>query len=318
MKIPIAKRERVVDIRTIWKKETDFSDWLTTEDGLALVAQDIGIEVEDPRREVRPGDYPCDIVARLLGDENHVVVIENQFGKTNHDHLGKFLTYAAVHKAMTGIWITEQASDDHRQVIDWLNENTPTTVNLFLAELKAFRIGESPAAAQLDIVCRPNITQKIVRSEQSDADRERYAWRQTFWKEIHAALGAHKQPFRLQKAGKDHWSSISIGRAGFHLNMYLLTRNQSVALDLYIQPEGWKESAFEQLQQDKDAIEKEIGTKLQWMPLPDKKTARILLETKLDPRQESNRKAICDWFSEKLPLFHNVFKDRIAGLQSME
>lgn len=110
----IGKKERVADVRQVWKKETDFSDWLATPDGTALLAEELEIEVDNLTRESKPGDYPCDVVGNVLGDENHVVVIENQYGKTNHDHLGKLLTYAAVHKATTGIWISETISDDHR------------------------------------------------------------------------------------------------------------------------------------------------------------------------------------------------------------
>lgn len=130
MSMKIGKKVRVPDVRQVWKKENDFSDWLVTEDGVALLAEELGVEIENLTRESRPGDYPCDIVGNRLGDEIHVVVIENQYGKTNHDHLGKLLTYAAVHRAMTGIWISEMISDDHRQVIDWLDENTPPNVNL--------------------------------------------------------------------------------------------------------------------------------------------------------------------------------------------
>lgn len=316
MPISVGRRERIADIRAIWKKETDFSDWLVTEDGLTLLAQDLGIEIEEPRRECRLNEYPCDIVANRLEDEEHIVVIENQFGKTNHDHLGKFLTYASVHKAMTGIWIAEQASDDHRQVIDWLNENTPLTVNLYLVELKAYRIGDSPAAPHLDVVCRPNVAQKIVRGEKSDADRERHLWRQNFWQEIHEAIAQTKPPFRLPQAGTRHWSTIAIGRSGFEVNMLLTPRNQNIGVELFIKARDWKDSAFQQLCTEKDAIEAEIGEPLQWMPLHDKKSARILLEKKIDPREESNRQAICTWFCEKVPRMYRVFKDRVTALQA--
>ncbi len=315
-KIPIGKKEKVNDIRTLWSKETEFSDWLVKEEGIALIAQDIGIEIEDPVRESKPGNFSCDIVAKMLGEENHVVVIENQFNKTDHDHLGKFLTYASVHKAMTGIWIAESVADDHRQVIDWLNENTPPTVNLYLAELKAFRIGDSPAAPQLNILCQPNNTQKFLRTDQSPAEIKLHLWRQTFWEEIHAHMYAHNPPFTLQKAGKDHWSSIALGRTGFLLDMLLTPKNKSVAISLIVQPEGWKDIAFEQLEIDKVAIEQEIGCPLQWFPLDGKKSSKIMIEAKIDPTIEGNRQSICEWFNETTPKMYHVFKSRIAALKS--
>jgi hypothetical protein len=140
----IGKRQSV-NVKDIWKREIDFSNWLVTQEGLELIEQDLEVVMENPRRESRPGDYSCDIVGHALGNEEHVIAIENQWGKTDHDHLGKLLTYAAVHQAMTGIWIAEHASDDHRQVIDWLNQNTPPTVSLYLAEIKAYHIGDSAA-----------------------------------------------------------------------------------------------------------------------------------------------------------------------------
>ena len=104
-KLPVSKRSQVENIKTLWSHETHFSDWLATQDGIDLLAQDIEIEIENPRREGKGTTFSCDIVANIVGDEGHVVVIENQFGRTNHDHLAKLLTYAAVHKAVVGIWI---------------------------------------------------------------------------------------------------------------------------------------------------------------------------------------------------------------------
>jgi hypothetical protein len=138
------------------------------------------------------------------------------------------------------------------------------------------------------------------------------------WEEIHSEIAKTKPLFRLQKAGTDHWSTIAIGRSGFSLEMLLTPKNQSIAINLIVKPDGWKDSAFQQLYADKEAIEMEIGGPLQWIPLPDKKSARILLETKIDPRQDSNRQAVSAWFRDKLVLMHKVFKDRVAALQAHE
>lgn len=313
-KLPIAKRVSVQNIRTVWPKEIDFSDWLITQDGIDLLAEDLEVEIENPRREARGTNFSCDVVANRVGDEKHVVVIENQFGRTNHDHLAKLLTYAAAHKAMTGIWIAEEVADDHRQVIDWLNENTPDTVALYLAELKAYTIGASPAAPQLDLVCRPNITVKQANAGLSAGDKERREWRIAFWQDIHHRMKSEKLPFRLQKPGPGHWSSIAVGRSGFHVSMLLTPRNQSIVTEMVIQPDGWKENAFEQLHSQAEEIEKEVGRSLQWRSMPEKASSRVLLEEKINPDDPANRKKVCDWFAEWTPRVFLAFQGRVKKL----
>ena len=312
-KMTIGKRKSVDNLKTLWTKENEFSDWLASAEGLELLAQDLEIQIENPIREAKGTNFPCDIVANMVGEENHVVVIENQFGRTNHDHLAKLLTYAATQKAMTGIWIAEHVADDHRQVIDWLNENTPINISFFLAELKAYTIGNSLAAPQLDVVCRPNVTMKRKISGISKRDQERRDWRQAFWEDIHQHMKKVNLPFRLQRPGGDHWSSISIGRAGFNVAMLLTPKNQSIAVEVYVQPE-WKKEAFKQLQAQADEIHSELERKLEWRPMPEKQSARILLEEKIDPGKESNRKAVCDWFTKWTPKIYLAFKERIKGL----
>ena len=73
------------------------------------------------------GSFSADILCRRLdggSDEESWVVIENQYGRTNHDHLGKLLTYAAGLKARTVVWIAEEFRDEHRAALDLLNAST--------------------------------------------------------------------------------------------------------------------------------------------------------------------------------------------------
>jgi len=316
-KVTIGKRAAVQNIRTVWAKELDFSDWLATTEGLELLSQDLDLQIENPKREFKGTNFPCDIVANLVGEDERKVVIENQFGRTNHDHLAKLITYAATHDAMVGIWIAEEVADDHRQVIDWLNKNTPDTVGFYLAELKAYTIGGSSPAPQLDLLCRPNTTMKQANADATDAERERREWRIAFWNDIHQRMKKEKLPFRLQRPGPDHWSSVAIGRAGFHMSMLLTPKNQSVAVELYVHC-GWKSSAFDQLRLFEDEIQKELGRSLDWRPMPDKGSARIVLEEKIDPGVTENRAKICDWFAEWAPKMFLAFKDRVKALSEPE
>ena len=315
MRTAIARRTRIANLRDIWPKETDFSDWLATDDGLALIAEDMGVEVEDPHREHSAGDFLCDIVGHALGDENHAVVVENQFGKTNHEHLGELLTYASVNSALTAIWLAEHVSDDHRKVIDWLNDNTPPSISFYLARIQAYRIGDSPVAPQLEVVCRPNLQTKARRGGGSEEMKARHIWRQAFWDEILTYIAEKGPPFRVQSAGTGAWSNIALGRSHFSLDLTLTPKRQCIGCEIYMNP-PWKEDAFAQLESQRDAIEAEIGETLQWLPLPGKKAARILLEAPIDPKDDSNHERVKEWMYKQSVAFYRAFHDRVRALRA--
>jgi hypothetical protein len=96
--------------------------------------------------------------------------------------------------------------------------------------------------------------------------------------------------------------------------MLLTPKNQSVVIEMIVQPVGWKDSAFDQLQLQAKEIETEVGKPLQWRPMPDKSSSKIMLEEKLDPDVEGNRKQICDWFAEWTPKVYLAFQDRVKKL----
>jgi len=313
----IGKRAAVTSLRDIWPKESDFSDWLVSDDGLALIAEDTGVEIEDPERESCPGDFSCDIVGHAVGEQDHVVVIENQFGKTNHDHLGKLLTYAAMHSAMTGIWIAETVSDDHRKVIDWLNDNTPPSVSFYLAQLKAYRIGDSPVAPILDVVSRPNLVAKIPRGAGRDELKAQQVWCRALWEDILDYIRAQKPPFRVPSPSINAWSTIRLGRSEFELDLRFVRKRGCVGCELYLTP-AWKHEALAQLEADRESIEREIGEPLKWMPLPGKKAARILLEAPIDPSNDANRDRVRQWMYAKSIAFYRAFHPRVKALKAPE
>ena len=79
------------------------------------------------------GQFYADIVCRNTADSS-LAVIENQLGETDHDHLGKVLTYAAELRAVTVIWIAAEFTNEHRNTFDWLNENMDERFQFFCSE----------------------------------------------------------------------------------------------------------------------------------------------------------------------------------------
>lgn len=97
-----------VDLRACWIDEArDFTPWLATPEGISLLSESIQMELEVDSTEIRVGPYAADILARDLTTTGFVV-IENQLEKTDHDHFGKALTYAAVLGASTVVWICKE------------------------------------------------------------------------------------------------------------------------------------------------------------------------------------------------------------------
>lgn len=68
-------------------------------------------------RESAVGDFRLDLYAIEEATGNRVI-IENQLEASNHDHLGKIITYTSGKDASTIIWIVQKVRDEHRQAIE--------------------------------------------------------------------------------------------------------------------------------------------------------------------------------------------------------
>ena len=139
---------KIIPLREIWPHEAlDFTQWLAKEDNLALLGETINLDLRDSETEKPAGDFSIDILAT---DENdNPVVIESQLGKTDHDHLGKIITYASAKEANTIVWVVGRPRDEHKQAVEWLNQRTDEKANFFLIKVEVWQIEESPPCTQI-------------------------------------------------------------------------------------------------------------------------------------------------------------------------
>lgn len=311
---PLGKLEPV-DLREYWKDEArDFTPWIASDEGLALVSEYIGMDLALIDREVSVGPFNADVLARLVQDEGHQVVIENQLGRTDHDHLGKIVTYASGLKAKTTVWIAGEFTDEHRQALDWMNENAIEGVSFFGLEISLYRIGGSPPAPQFKVVSSPNEWAKAVQESQTHNITETKMGQKQFWEELKAYMESKKTFLRLQKPPAQHWYTMAVGRSNFMISVTVNSRTGMAGCEIYMGGPSAKQ-AFDMMAADRANIEKEIGAELEWMRLDDKNDCRIILRRNGTISDQAQRRELLEWFKTTAEKFHRVFAPKIKALK---
>ena len=266
----------------------DFTPWLT--DNIDVVGEAIGIELVSPERELSTGNFNVDIKAETL--DGFTVIIENQYGNSDHDHLGKIITYLSSFAAKVAIWIVEIPKQEHINAITWLNEGE-NNCDFYLLRVEAIRIGESPAAPLLSLIAGPSAASKQIGKKRK-VESENDQIRGEFWIQLleqTQQLGV-RQFSTLKATGKDPWLGATAGKKGL---TYVYWVNQNVCrVELRI--DRGKDSdeenlqIFNQLKTSKEEIETVFGGSLNWAELEGYRVCSVRFD--IDGGYKSAKK---DW-----------------------
>ncbi len=276
-----------VDIRKVWPHEQyDFSKWLAAEENIQELGNVLNLSLTDIETERLVGSYRCDILCR---DEitGKVVLIENQLEQTNHDHLGKILTYASGLDASVVVWVVAAARDEHASAIEWLNKHTDDSISFFLIEIHAYKIGDSEPASQFKIIEQPNDFAKIVKRISQDKEmNESQGCRLEFWTQFNDILEQRGKPFNKRKATTDHWYSVAVGSSECQISIDLVNKEHKIRVGLWIAD---NKERFDYMKQHKTEIEAAMGMALSWERLDNKKSSLICTYIKgLDFKNQEN------------------------------
>jgi len=308
----LAKLKKI-NLKEFWKDEArEFTPWLAQEESLELLGNALGLEIELKDTEVQVGKFYADLLAIDINSDRNIIV-ENQLGKTNHDHLGKIITYASGLDASIIVWICGKVSEEHRNAIDWLNEITDEKIAFFALEIELWKIGNSPLAPKFNVVCSPNEWAKMLKGT-SKSLSETKVLQLEFWQTLKEYMEENKTFLRLRTPRAQHWYSIAIGRSYFNLSLTVNTRDKRLGCEIYMRGESAK-TAFKKLEKKKKVIETELSEELNWQELPEGQDSRIILYTEGDIKNKERWEEYFSWCKNYAEKFHRVFSKRIKNLK---
>lgn len=218
-----------VDIKTIWPNERkDFSKWLSKKENIQLLGDEICLTLSNIEIEVPVGMFRCDLVAK---DEitNTKVIVESQLTPTDHDHLGKIITYASGLDAGVIIWIVKEAKEEHRSAIQWLNQKTNKEIAFFLVEIHAYKIGNSTPAPKFLVLEKPNGFVRIAQMNKHQVEKFK------FLKKLDEYNTLKNKPLdiKIRNMYKDVWFDVPLKCNGAHITILANNKNR-IKIIVYI------------------------------------------------------------------------------------
>lgn len=299
-KLGILKRK---NLRHVWPYEAlQFTPWLT--ENLQVLDDVLGMDMEFVEREAKVGTFVVDILAKDIGSDE-LVVIENQFGITDHDHLGKLLTYAAGFDDFAVVWISEEIRDEHRQTLDWLNQRTDEETLFFGVKLELLQIADSAPAFSLKPIVFPNDWQKKTHKKISAA----ISPRAEAYQELIDRLRIYHGFTGAKKAQPTNWYAFA---SGYSSISYGVTFRQGgkACVELWIDfPETeLNKELFDRIYMQREKAEDKLGSDLEWERLNESKSSRVAFRREGSiSDNEDTLEDIQDWMFRNLLVFKETF-----------
>lgn len=303
-------KQKQINPRKMWPNEAaNFTPWLA--ENIADLGERIGMELEVVGQEVSVGPYSADILAKDVNTDAYVV-IENQLEKTNHDHLGKSITYASALGAKTIVWIATDFTEEHKKALDWLNDNTNEDLAFWGIQLELWQISEDTASMRLNVVSTPSTNVKTIKNRTNESESR--SIQLGFWTKFRDKLEKTKKIPSLQTPQARYWFDVRIGRSNILLSDFCNTEKSVVGIRLYIRS-NVVDVYYPALLARKDEINRALGSEPEWDPNPAAKDKTIALSHQTDLSDPDKVEEALDWLVEQTIIFHRVFSNEVKSIK---
>ena len=260
-----------VPLQEVFKHEAfDFTRWL--EKNVDVLNDALNLSLSGAERERAAGDFSVDLVAE--DEDGSPVVIENQLKKSDHDHLGKLLTYLVAVGAKTAVWIVSEPRNEHVRAVSWLNESS--SADFYLVKIEAIKIAESPPAPLLTQVVGPSAESREVGEAKKEwAERETLRYR--FWEELLERSRSKTQIHTYISPTRGGWVGAGAGKAGLSY-VYSITEHATkteLSIDRGSERADENKTIFETLKANREQIEEVFDGELVWDYVEGRSVCRV-------------------------------------------
>ena len=273
--LEVAKLEPV-DLRSVWPNEAqDFTPWLA--DNLDGLGGALGMDLELVQQEAPVGPFAVDILAE--DSHGRQVVIENQLTKSDHNHLGQLLTYAADYNAGVMVWVASDFYDEHRHAIDWLNKRMGLEWEIYAVVVRLVKIqGCSECAYMFEVVARPDEFGKshIINASPVTSERQE-KYKQFFLGVLDKLRNEHKLTNARKPSGySEHFVGAKVRGVQYHMHF---VQGGGARVAVYLNSDAVRNKRlFDALQNQQQTLEGEFEQPLVWHRLTEYKVSRIAVE----------------------------------------
>ncbi len=319
----LGRLELIKSLRAVWPNEAiDFTPWLAKPENLSQLANAIGFGsdgLEPGDIEVPVGPFFADILCfDTRGAEPRNVVIENQLTKTDHDHLGKVVTYASVLKADYIIIVADEIRNEHRTALEWLNHISKDQFGFFAVEIQLWKIGESAIAPKFEVIVMPdewlrNAQSRIgsaTNSTMSEAQELNLKYWTAFCEAYQKVSGGAHWP---RNPRSRNYLGVSIGTASFEINCVFNRYENWLRVELTLYgPEA--RNRIRILAKEKASVESKLGAAVIWDIRDDRTKQHIQVQqSNVDPNDESDWDRQHGWLCEWSNKFRKVFAELVTS-----
>ncbi len=310
LKKQIAKLKKV-ELRSVWGHEaSDFTNWLSQEENLGMLSDELGITLKLIQTEANVGRYNVDILAE---EENtgRKVIVENQLEDTNHDHLGKIITYASGYDAEVIVWIVKDYREEHQKAIDWLNEHTDEKICFYLLRLELWQIGNSDPAPKFEVIAKPNEWAKAIKTSTAGEYTETKIKQFEFWSSFKNYVKEQDPKLKLQSPKYQHWYDVSMGSSEAHIALTANSKENEVTCGLYINK---NKDLYKFLLANKDKFEQRINQKIDWIDAAI--SSRVVLKKQFEDILDTEDKIpVFEWLYANIILLQKIFQPEIKSFK---